>query len=34
MLTFIFPGQGFSGKSMGANLFDEFQTLTEQADKF
>ncbi|MDR3478496.1 MAG: ACP S-malonyltransferase [Gammaproteobacteria bacterium] len=33
MLTYIFPGQGSQAKGMGANLFDEFPLLTQQADK-
>jgi malonyl CoA-acyl carrier protein transacylase len=33
MLTYIFPGQGSQTKGMGADLFDEFPLLIQQADK-
>lgn len=33
MKTFMFPGQGSQSKGMGGMLFDEFQELTEKADK-
>lgn len=32
MRTCIFPGQGSQRKGMGGSLFDEFETLTRQAD--
>ncbi|MFT5162551.1 MAG: malonyl CoA-acyl carrier protein transacylase [Alteromonadaceae bacterium] len=32
MKTFVFPGQGSQAKGMGGELFDEFATLTKQAD--
>lgn len=33
MKTFMFPGQGSQAKGMGGTLFDEFQELTEKADR-
>lgn len=33
MKTFMFPGQGSQSKGMGGTLFDEFETLTDKADK-
>ncbi|CUB23666.1 Polyketide biosynthesis protein PksE [Bacillus subtilis] len=32
MKAYVFPGQGSQYKGMGSSLFDEFSTLTEQAD--
>lgn len=32
MLTYVFPGQGSQVKGMGANLFEDFKTLTSIAD--
>lgn len=32
MKTYMFPGQGSQARGMGGSLFDEFQSLTEQAD--
>lgn len=33
MKAFVFPGQGSQVKGMGGTLFDEFQELTDKADK-
>src|SRR5689334_5966402 len=33
MKAFVFPGQGSQAKGMGGTLFDEFQELTEKADR-
>jgi malonyl CoA-acyl carrier protein transacylase len=32
MKIYMFPGQGSQAKGMGADLFDRFTRLTEQAD--
>jgi malonyl CoA-acyl carrier protein transacylase len=33
MKTYMFPGQGSQARGMGGTLFEEFEDLTEKADK-
>lgn len=33
MITYLFPGQGAQKRGMGANVLDQFQELTQSADK-